>query len=94
MVLVTYDCIITETGLTVNTKVISLGAFMRVVPDGLGSVIASGSLRENVDKLIEETERGPVGVQQWGRPVCLVLVSREWWDNYLTSTDKGDDQNV
>jgi hypothetical protein len=51
-------------------------------------------LRDSLDLLMEKAKNGPVGVQQWGRPVCLVLVSREWWDSYLVSIGKGDDRGI
>lgn len=59
---------------------------MKIVPRGVVGLLPSKALRGGIDKLLAEVAKGPIGVQKWGQPVSLVLVSREEWEKTLAKT--------
>jgi len=53
---------------------------MKPIPDGIVDIVSSARLRAKMAELVKQVSLGPVGIQKWGHPVSMVIVSRDYWD--------------
>jgi len=53
---------------------------MKPIPDGIVDIVLSARLRAKISELEKLIAPGPVGIQKWGQPVSMVLMSRDYWD--------------